>query len=155
MQNPFFNFLPLNGTKGEIITIYAPELKLDTILKSSVFIIPIGEDLYKVGATYNWEDKTNIPTEAAKKELLTKLKTVINCGFEVVAHDAGVRPTVKDRRPLVGQHPDYNNIYVCNGLGSRGVMIAPYIAAQLVTNIEDNQPLSAEIDIKRFSNHNK
>lgn len=150
-QNPFFSYLPLNGTKGEVITIKAPDLKIDTALKSSVFIIPFGPDTYKIGATYNWDDKTNMPTEDGKNELIGKLKTLINCNFEVVDHIAGIRPTVKDRRPLVGRHEQYKNLYVLNGLGTRGVMIAPYVAPQLYQFIEAATPMSPEIDIGRFT----
>ena len=66
-SNPYFNYLPLKGTKGEILIIHAPELKIDFVLKSSVFLIPIGDDQYIVGATYNWDDKSNQPTSEAKK----------------------------------------------------------------------------------------
>ena len=150
-QNPYFQHIPLTGSKGEIITIKAPSLKIDYAIKSSVFVIPLGDDLYNVGSTYDNEDKTNVPTEAAKEELLTKVKTFIKCDFEVVNHVAGVRPTVKDRRPLVGRHSEYNNLYVLNGLGTRGVMIAPYVAKKLFQFIENKEALDSEIDIKRFS----
>jgi len=148
--NPFFFNLPLDGTKGELLVIRAPELKLDVIIKSSVFILPIGNDLYKVGATYNWEDKTPTPTVAGRNELLTNLKALVNCDFEVVDHLAGVRPTVKDRRPMVGTHPKHPNLHVLNGLGTRGVMLAPAMAKALFENIENQIPLEKEIDIKRF-----
>jgi len=149
-KNPFFNYLPLNGTKGELLTIKAPHLKLNFVLKSSVFIIPLGNDLYRIGATYEWDDKTNMTTEKGKQELLEKLKTFLKCDFEIVSQEAGVRPTVTDRRPLVGTHPKSNNMYVLNGMGSRGVMIAPYIAEQLFNYIENDKELDPEIDIKRF-----
>jgi glycine oxidase len=148
--NPFFNSLPLDGTKGELLLIKAPELNLDLIVKSSIFILPIGNDFYKVGATYNWEDKTNIPTEAAKKELTDNLKELIHCDFEIIEHFAGVRPTVKDRRPLVGTHPLYSNIHVLNGLGTRGVMLAPAMAIDLFNHIEYQMPLDKNIDIRRI-----
>lgn len=149
-KNPFFNTLPLEGTKGELLVIFAPELQLKVILKSSVFIIPIGKDRYLVGSTYAWKDYTNRPTETAKIELIQKLRTVIKCEFEVVEHRAGIRPTVVDRRPLVGQHPIHKNLYVLNGLGSRGVLMAPAMAKHLVEHIEDAKPLPKEIDISRF-----
>ncbi len=148
--NPFFSNLPLDGTKGELLVIRAAELKLDVIIKSSVFILPIGNDLYKVGATYNWEDKTPTPTAAGRNELLTNLKALLYCDFEIVDHLAGVRPTVKDRRPMVGTHPKYPNLHVLNGLGTRGVMLAPAMAKALFENIENQIPLEKEIDIKRF-----
>ncbi|MCC1484012.1 NAD(P)/FAD-dependent oxidoreductase [Winogradskyella immobilis] len=149
-KNPFFKELPLNGTKGEVITIKAPDLKIDYAVKSSVFIIPMSDDLYKVGATYEWNDKTNTPTEEGKAELIKKLKIVITCDFKVVEHKAGIRPTVKDRRPLVGRHTTYKNMYVLNGLGTRGVMIAPYVAKKLYNYIENSVVLDKEIDISRF-----
>jgi glycine/D-amino acid oxidase-like deaminating enzyme len=152
LSNPFFNKLPLDGTKGELLLIKAPNLNLDVIVKSSVFVLPIGNDCYKVGATYNWEDKTNIPTESAKKELTDNLKELINCDFEIIEHYAGVRPTVKDRRPLVGTHPLYNNVHVLNGLGTRGVMLAPAMAKNLFNHIENQMSLDKNIDIRRIKN---
>jgi glycine/D-amino acid oxidase-like deaminating enzyme len=152
LSNPFFNKLPLDGTKGELLLIKAPNLNLDLIVKSSVFVLPVGNDCYKVGATYNWEDKTNIPTETAKKELTDNLKELINCDFEIIEHYAGVRPTVKDRRPLVGTHPLYNNVHVLNGLGTRGVMLAPAMAKNLFNHIENQTPLDKNIDIRRIKN---
>ncbi len=150
-KNPYFNKLPLNPLKGEIIIIHAPDLKIDVIIKSSVFIAPVEGDIYAVGATYNWTDKTNTPTEKGKEELINKLKSIIDCDFEVVGHVAGLRPTVIDRRPLVGVHPKHKKLYVLNGLGTRGIMGAPYIAEQLYNFIEHKTSLDRDIDIKRFS----
>lgn len=148
--NPFFNDLPLDGTKGELLLIKAPNLKLDVIINSGVFIIPIGNDMYKVGATYDWSDKTNAATEKGKNELLEKLNDIITCDYEIIEHFAGVRPTVKDRRPLVGTHFKYKNVHILNGLGTRGVMFGPYLSNELFQNIEKNTPLDTEIDIQRF-----
>jgi len=150
-SNPFFNYLPLNGTKGELLTIKAPSLKEEKVIKSSVFIIPLENDFYRIGATYKWKDKTNTPTETSKEELLAKLKTFLKCDFEIVRHVAGVRPTVADRRPLVGRHPRHKNLYVLNGFGSRGVMIAPFASKQLFYFIEKKDSLNPEMDIARFT----
>lgn len=153
--NPYFNDLPLDGTKGELLIIKAPNLDLDVVIKSSVFILPIGNDLYKVGATYGWKDKTNTPTEEGKQELIKKLSELISCEFEVVKHFAGVRPTVKDRRPLVGTHLEFKQLHVLNGLGTRGVMLGPYLANELFQHIENNIPLEKEIDIIRCYKKNR
>jgi len=150
-HNPYFKELPLNAVKGEIIMIESPELKIDFILKSSVFVAPIGNDLYFVGSTYNWTDKTNDISKEGREELENKLKTIISCDYSVINQMAGIRPTVKDRRPLVGVHYKYKNVFVLNGLGTRGVMNAPYVAKQLYDFIEDNVPLDKEINIERFN----
>lgn len=150
-KNPFFNYLPLKGTKGELLIIHAPKLKLEFVLKSSVFLIPLGEDTYIVGATYNWKDKTNSTTKEARQELLDKLYAFLDCEFEIVDQVAGIRPTVIDRRPLVGRHELHEHLFILNGLGTRGVMIAPFIAHQLFQFIEHKKPLDKEINIKRFN----
>ncbi len=150
-NNPFFNYLPLNGTKGELLTIKAPEYKEQNVIKSSVFTIPLGDDLYRVGATYKWKDKTNTPTAESMEELVQKLKTFLRCDFKIVQHVAGIRPTVVDRRPLVGQHPLHKKLYVLNGFGSRGVLIAPYASQQLFDKIEKGIPMDLEMDIQRFT----
>ena len=54
------------------------------------------------------------------------------------------------RRPLVGNHAKYKQLSVLNGLGTRGVMIAPTVAKNLFHHIESGQELDNEIDIKRF-----
>ena len=111
--------------------------------------------MYKVGATYNWEDKTNTPTEEAKQDLLADIQELIKCDFEIVEHRAGVRPTVKDRRPLVGTHPKHKRLHLLNGLGTRGVMLAPAMANDLYNLIESEIPLDMHIDIRRIKNYGK
>ncbi|MFN3753452.1 NAD(P)/FAD-dependent oxidoreductase [Flavobacterium sp.] len=149
-SNPFFKHLPLDGTKGELFIIKAPELNLDVIVNTSVFILPLGNDLFKVGATYNWEDKTDKPTAEGKQELIDRIKEILTCDFEIIDHFAGVRPTVKDRRPLLGSHHLYKNVHILNGLGTRGVMLAPAMALDLYDYIENEKPLDKTIDIKRY-----
>ncbi len=151
MRNPFFNQLPLNGTKGEMLTIHAPDLKMNFILKAAVFVVPLGQDMYWVGSTYEWEDKTHTITFEARETLVEKVKKVITCDFEVVHQVAGIRPTTIDRRPLVGPHANNNRMFVLNGLGTRGVMMSHYVAEQLYKHIESQLPLDDEITIERFS----
>ena len=109
-------------------------------------------NIYKVGATYNWNDKTDLPTIEGKTELIERINEIITCDFEIISHFAGVRPTVKDRRPFVGTHPDYKVMHVLNGLGTRGVMLGPAMAKALFNFIEFQTPLDAVIDIKRYVN---
>ena len=151
-SNPYFNELPLDGTKGELFIIKAPQLSLDIIVNTSVFILPLGNDLFKVGATYNWQDKTDLPTDEGKAELIDRIKEIITCDFEVISHFAGVRPTVKDRRPLIGTHSKYKTMHLLNGLGTRGVMLGPAMAKALFDFIEYQTPLDISVDINRFLN---
>lgn len=150
LQNPFFEGLPLDGTKGELLLIKIPGLKIDSMLKAGVFLIPIGNEMFKLGATYNWEDKTDVPTIEGKDELIDGLKSFMHFDFEIVEHIAGVRPTVKDRRPLLGRSLVSNRIFVLNGLGTRGVLLAPYLAEQLYQHIEEGKELDENLSIHRY-----
>lgn len=149
-SNPFFNYLPLHGTKGELLEIEIPGLELDVIIKASVFLLPLGDQKYKVGATYDRDDKTNRPTNESRMELEKKLSTFLNKPYTVLNHLAEIRPTVTDRQPILGTHPKYNNLFILNGLGSRGVMMAPYLAGLLFDHITKQTPLDREINIERF-----
>ncbi|CAM4006488.1 FAD-binding oxidoreductase [Flavobacterium antarcticum] len=152
--NPFFNYLPLDGTKGELFIIKAPELQLTDIINTSVFILPLGNDLFKVGATYNWEDKTDLPTSEGREELVSRIKEILQCNFEIISHYAGVRPTVKDRKPLLGNHELHKNLFVLNGLGTRGVMLGPYSARMLFQLSENDAEIPMNYSIRRFKKKN-
>ena len=151
-KNPFFNYLPLYGNKGEYIIIKSVALKVKEAIKSSIFIIPLGNDIYKVGATYNNQDTSAQITTTAREELQKKLEQFLKVPYEVIDQVAGIRPTVKDRRPLLGTHSECQNIHILNGMGSRGILMAPTMAKILYDYIEKGIPLQKEIDIKRFEN---
>ncbi|SEL65753.1 Glycine/D-amino acid oxidase [Aquimarina amphilecti] len=150
-NNPFFNYLPLQGNKGEYIIIKSEQLKLSEAVKSSIFIIPLGDDLYKVGATYNNQDKTSGITKSARENLQNKLERFLKVEYEVIDQVTGIRPTTRDRRPFVGTHSQYKNLHIINGLGSRGILIGPYVTEKLYAHIENGEDLDEEIDIKRYS----
>ena len=149
-KNPFFKDVELQEVKGELLTIYAPGLNVDEVLKAAVFVLPLGGDKYRVGATFTWADKTNEPTEKGRQELVEKLKTVIKTDFEIIDQSAGIRPAVKDRRPLLGRHKEYPQLAVLNGLGTRGVMLAPKMAQLLYDHLENNADLPPEVLLYRF-----
>ncbi len=153
-RNPFFNHLPLNGNKGEVLTVRIANLDVDTAIKSSVFIMPLpehGTDIYFVGSTYNWTDKDSIPSAEGRRQLLQKLAKFVDGDIEVLEHRAGIRPTVADRRPLLGQHPAHQPLYIMNGLGTRGVMLGATMAVWLYEHITRGTPLPSEVDCRRFN----
>ncbi|HBC03219.1 MAG TPA: FAD-dependent oxidoreductase, partial [Aequorivita sp.] len=150
VENPFFPKHTLIGNKGEYLIIKAPELKLKTLLKGPVYLIPLGNDQYKVGATYSRDDYSLHTTNEAKEEILLKLKTVINCPFQLIGHTAGVRPTTKDHRPLLGSLKENPNFIFFNGLGSRGFLMAPLLSEILFNYLENDIPLPKEMNITRM-----
>lgn len=150
IENPFFPNSAIIGNKGEYVIIKAPDLKLEELLKGPIYIIPMGNEQYKVGATYSRNDYSTEPTETAKEEILSKLKSIVNCHFEVIGQNAGVRPTTKDHRPLLGSLKENPNFVFFNGLGSRGFLMAPLLSEIILKYLEDDVPIPHEMDIQRI-----
>ncbi len=153
LTNPYFKWLPFKLTKGEVITIHLNtdvKIPLEKVISKGVFMLPIGDNKYKVGATYEWEDLSTDPTEKGKEQLIEKLQKIIQVPFEVIAHQAGIRPTVVDRRPLIGLHPEHPELAVFNGMGTKGVMLAPYFAKKFVDFLNNKTSLPEEVNCNRF-----
>ena len=152
-NNPWFNWLSLKPVKGEIITVKASDLVLkDKIFNRNGFIMHIGDHTYKVGATYEWTDLEETPTPTGLLELKTKLRQMIACESSVIRHEAGIRPSSPDRRPIIGAHPQYPNVFIFNGLGTKGVMLAPFFAENFVNFYLQKNLLHKEVNVNRFYN---
>lgn len=150
-NNPFFNWIPLKPAKGEVVTLKSETLSLNqSIFNKNGFIFEHSDGNYKCGATYEWEDLTDDPTPKGLNDLTNKLTDLISSEYNITGHKAGVRPASVDRRPIIGKHPAIENFFVFNGLGSKGVMLAPYFANNFVLFYLQKQALNFEADVKRF-----
>ncbi|MDZ7877574.1 MAG: FAD-binding oxidoreductase [Saprospiraceae bacterium] len=157
--NPYFSWLPFNLDKGELLLVRIPDLNLSTIFKNKISIVPLHDievdmpnqtSLYWVGATNAWNFADDLPTEANKELIISELREILNCPFEVIAHQAAVRPTVRDRRPLIGWHQKFSVLGIFNGFGTKGASLIPFFAEQFVENLLVNKPLDTDVSINRF-----
>lgn len=149
LQNSYFSWLPFKPVKGEVLQVNI-EIEMEHILNRGVFVIPLEGTLFKVGSNYDNNDQTTRITEKAREEITGKLRELINVPFEVVMQEAGLRPASKDRRPFVGMHPEYETIGVLNGLGAKGVSLAPYFSEQLAAFLEEGKELDPQANISRY-----
>lgn len=149
-QNPYFNFLPFKSTKGEVLTIEFTNEFPEVMINKRATIIPQTNGLYKFGSTYNWVDLDTEPTREALLELKLKLKNITTKAYEIKEHLASVRPTSNDRRPIIGAHPKYKNMWIFNGMGSKGMMLAPYFSEELIEHILKAKPLNEAVLVARF-----
>ncbi|MBB4118732.1 glycine/D-amino acid oxidase-like deaminating enzyme [Mesonia hippocampi] len=150
-KNPFFNWLPLKMNKGEYIVVEAPEFKLSSVIKAGMFVLPLGNNYYKIGATYDNTGNDYLPTSEKKKQLIQAFEEISHKPYTLIDQEVGLRPATADRRPFLGKHPKNSNMYVCNGFGSRGVLIAPTAAKQLLCYINGQADLPEEVDITRYA----
>lgn len=148
-SNPYFNYLPIRSNKGEIID-FEMDFDIEEVLNRNGNIVPLKKGFFKLGATFDRDFKTIHPTEEGLSELKVKLDGVLNASYRITNHYAGIRPTTIDRRPILGSHPDYSNMFIFNGMGTKGVTLSPYFSNQLVDYILTKDILLKTVDIKRF-----
>ncbi|MGB0929793.1 MAG: NAD(P)/FAD-dependent oxidoreductase [Chitinophagales bacterium] len=152
--NPYFNWLPFVPAKGEFLIIEALNLDLEKreqIIKNKITLVPLSKDRYWVGSTYEWKELNETPTSKAQQELVIQLEKTLKIPYKILSHQAGIRPSAKDRRPFLGLHPQYSNVGIFNGLGTKGVSLSPYFAHHFAAYLEGEEALQKEVDIERYS----
>lgn len=150
IHNPYFNYLPFRGAKGEVLIIRIADIDFEKILKHRVFIAPLGDQLYWVGSSYVWQYQDEHPTAQGKAFLLDRLADILQVPFEVVEHRSAIRPTVKDRRPFLGRHAEWPQLAIFNGLGTKGTSLGPFWAKALQEHLCEDKTLDPAVDIQRF-----
>jgi glycine/D-amino acid oxidase-like deaminating enzyme len=150
MNTPFFQDLPIQQTKGQTLRIRSEEIPEEESLNRKCFVLPLGNQVFRIGATYEWDNPDLTPTEEAKHELVEHLSVLGDFHYEIIDQQVGVRPTVLDRRPILGEHHALKNMYLFNGLGTKGYLMAPTLAKELCRHMFEGIPLDKDTSIDRF-----
>ncbi len=148
-HNPYFGHLNFLPAKGELMKIKSTEPSEDYILNKNGFLLPLGNQEFKVGATYRWDDFSNQASISAQIDLRAKLETFGIQHFEELNMSTGVRPATQDRRPLVGFHP-HLPLAIFNGFGSKGVSLSPYFSQEWLREWKGEGEINSEASIRRF-----
>lgn len=135
--------------KGEVLGIQVDQDLGGECIHQGHFMLDDGNKKATVGATYAWDGFEEGPTPSKRQELEDHIQKVWNGAYEVVAHRSGVRPATKDRRPMVGPS-NKAHTYVFNGMGSRAVLMAPFLAKVLTEHFMYGTPLLEEALPSRF-----
>jgi glycine/D-amino acid oxidase-like deaminating enzyme len=149
-HNPYFQWLPFSLNKGEVLDVEVALQQQAYIYNKAVYVVGLQPNRWRVGATYNWRQVSEEITAEGREELERKLQGLLKKPFAVVAHRAGIRPAVRDRRPLLGRHPAWPQVSIFNGMGSKGVMMAPYLAHHFGLYLAGGQELLPEVNILRY-----
>ncbi|MBG8554269.1 NAD(P)/FAD-dependent oxidoreductase [Hymenobacter guriensis] len=149
-HNPWFNWLPLTPNQGEVLDVECPGLAETEVLNKGAYVVPLGNGRFRVGATYRWPPFATGTTAEALAELSQRLADITDLPFTVVQQWAAVRPATRDRKPLLGTHPALPSLSICNGFGSKGVLMAPRLAGHFADVLEGTAELWAEVNIRRY-----
>lgn len=149
-NNIFFSWLPYKLVKGEILKLKINGLDTFDVPNKRVFLLPLGNFEFIAGSTYRWTFSDDKPTNEEKNYLIDHLDNILKAKYEIIDHKAGIRPAILDRRPVIGKHPKINNYYIFNGMGSKSVMLSPFLSKNLFDHIYKNKEIENEASIKRY-----
>ena len=147
IHNPWFRDVRFKPAKGEILTIRISGLTEQRVVHRGIWLAPLGGDLFKAGATYDWKRLDSTPTLAGQDEILRNLCQFLRRPFEVVSHNAAVRPIHRNQHPVLGCHPEHPQLGFFNGLGSKGSLQAPFFANQFVEHLNGRGTIDAAVDL--------
>ena len=150
--NPWFSWLPFQPVKGEILTLTSTAEVPNHLLNYGFWLIPIGKNTFRTGATF---DRNHINTETtllAKNTLLNKLNKIAPsiATDRIIDHQAHIRPTTSDKQPFLGSHPKYARLCIFNGFGAKGSLQIPWYTQRFANYLMTNQALPKTADINRF-----
>lgn len=149
-QNPFFNWLPFNPVKGQSLIALVEDYPLTEIINQGVFVQPMNnQGKCRLGSTYSWDDLDWKTTREGRVFLEERINAYLKKQYQILDQQVGVRPSTDDRRPFLGLHPEYSQLGIFNGLGTKGITLAPYFSEQFVKFLESGEDLDAEVNIER------
>lgn len=151
-NNPWFNWLPFQPVKGEILSLNHNLPLPDRIINFGHWLIPLSDHLVRLGASFDREHINTDITEAGKEYLLNSLAKLYQPLSDAVLthHAAGVRPCTLDKQPFLGFHPEHPRLAIFNGFGAKGSLQIPLLARQFADSLLDLAPVADTYDIKRL-----
>lgn len=140
---------PQRCAKGEILVVRAAGWEQTHIrIGAGGWLVPQGGGVFKVGSTYEWNELDELPTAKGRVRVEEIASRLGGDAFEVIGHEAGVRPILRRSQPLIG--PMSGGGWMFNALGSKGSLYAPGMAAKLVAWLLDGAVPEPEVDFRKF-----
>lgn len=147
-DNPWFQGMSFNPSKGEILDIEIPGLVASHTIHRGVWLVPGTDGAWRAGSTYTWNDTSAFPTDTGGKEIVERLERFLGVPFRVTGQRAGIRPNIHGFTPVIGSHPDVGGLAFFNGLGSKGSLLAPMMSDQLARHLVLGEPISRDVDVR-------
>ena len=133
--------------KGEILTLRAAGWRADRIsIGGGGWLVPLGGGLFRAGSTYVWDRLDGEPTPDGRARVEEIVRLLGGPDFEVIAHEAGVRPIVRKSQPVIGPLDDGRIVF--NGLGSKGSLYAPGVARRLAEWLAKETDIEPGLDVR-------
>ncbi len=150
-HNPYLSWLQFNAAKGDVLTVRFKQAMPRLTIHRGIWLAPTGqENVFKVGSTYDWYDLDQVPSQTARADIEARLRAFIHVPYDVIDHQAAVRPIVRESHPLIARHSAHPRLAVFNGLGSKGALSGPVFASRLADALVNDMTLPlAEAEARR------
>ena len=151
VSNTFFPEIQWQPAKGDRLLIEIPDCPpIGYMFKKQIMVVPLKDNIFWAGANYLWDNLDEIPTAAGHQFIENELNTSLTIPFKIIDHKAAVRPVTKDRRPVMGWSSIAPAVGIFNGLGSKGALLAPFLASQFLQSVLQQNPIDSEVSLLRF-----
>ena len=151
-NNPWFDWLPFQLVKGEILTIKSTHIPATHLVNKGNWLVPNGQNIFKTGSTNQWHFTNDKTSAEAKKQIEEKLTGLLNstASYQIIDQQAGIRPATRDKQPFIGCHPQFKQLLIFNGFGAKGSLTIPYYTKLFSDHLINKASLPVNADIKRY-----
>jgi len=136
--NRWFPRIPDAPSRGEILKVRIRGRTDQRVIHGRHWLAPAwqqgnGKDNqeYLVGATYDREDLTAGVTDQGRAELEKGLREITGEEAEILEQQVAIRAGTTQRRAVFRIHPEFPQLAILNGLGSKASLWAPVAARRL------------------------
>jgi glycine oxidase len=151
-DNPWFQSIPMESSQGEIQTVMANTPLPEGILNCGKWLRPLGDRLFQAGSTHKWDNMYSDPKKENDNEIQDGMKNILHQLPVLLHRRTGIRPASKDRKPVLGFHPQNSCLGILNGFGAKGAMMGPWMAKHLSDVIQEVTQIDPELDVQRYYN---
>ncbi len=156
-QTPLFDdwkFLPLHRVKGQVIWFESDfDLDWDHGTSALGYAMRVGKKDLIVGSTYEHHFEDLETTKDAESRIMQKLNKMfpgLSEQLSIKAQLAGARVTTPNRLPVIGRHPNKNNLLIYSALGSTGLLFSQYVARLLADHLVSGASIPEDLEVNRF-----
>ncbi|NNE33646.1 MAG: FAD-binding oxidoreductase [Rhodothermales bacterium] len=149
-QFPSLTKLNLHPIKGQTIRAERPQtLNAVPNITGPGYLANDGADIV-LGSTFEHNSFDTNPSDAATAAILRLIHPIVPAVSSTSEFEAraGVRVTVPGTRlPMIGPISSSERVWIYTGLGSKGLLMAPLLSAQLSTFLRDSQQIPEKMRV--------
>lgn len=142
--------LKFKNVLGDVLVLKINDFDIKNIVNSKGNLLKYNDDTYLFGSNYLW----NLEDNNKKERILNlekNLRSFLKKEYKINAVFTGIRPASFDRRPYVGELSNQRDTYILNGLGTKGVILAPLMCKILFKHIFENENIIEALNPNRAS----